>query len=101
LIEIANSSKEDVVMVEAKGLCKNAFEDFEFLISLCIWYKILDKVNWVSKELQKEKMNLEKAIKNIKELILFLEKMVFETCWRKAKRLQKKLVLIWYLHQKE
>jgi hypothetical protein len=75
LIEIANSSKEDVVMAEAKGLCKNAFEDFEFLISLCIWYKILNKVNWASKELQKEEMNLEKAITNIKELILFFEKL--------------------------
>ena len=40
-------------MAKAKGLCKNAFEDFEFLISLYIWYKILDKVNWASKELQK------------------------------------------------
>jgi hypothetical protein len=75
LIEIANSSKEDVVMVKAKGLCKNAFKDFEFLISLCIWYKILNKVNWASKELQKEEMNLEKAITNIKELILFFEKL--------------------------
>ena len=73
LIEIANNSKEDVVMAEAKGLRKNAFEDFEFMISLCIWYKILDKVNWASKELQKEEMNLEKAITNIKELILFFE----------------------------
>uniref|UniRef100_A0A2N9GKQ8 TTF-type domain-containing protein n=1 Tax=Fagus sylvatica TaxID=28930 RepID=A0A2N9GKQ8_FAGSY len=43
LIEISNTSKDDVVMAEAKGLCFNALEDFEFLISLCIWYKILDK----------------------------------------------------------
>ena len=75
LIEIANSSKEDVVMVKAEGLCKNAFKDFEFLINLCIWYKILDKVDWASKELQKEEINLEKAITNIKELILFFEKL--------------------------
>jgi hypothetical protein len=45
LIEISNSSKDDVVMAEAKGLCNNALEDFEFLINLCIWYKFLDKVN--------------------------------------------------------
>ena len=45
LIEISNSSKDDVVMAEAKGLCNNALEDFEFLISLCIWYKILEKIN--------------------------------------------------------
>ena len=36
LIEISNSSKDDVVMVKAKGLCNNVLEDFEFLISLCI-----------------------------------------------------------------
>jgi hypothetical protein len=75
LIEISNSSKEDVVMAEAKGLCKNAFEDFEFLISLCIWYEILNKVNWVSRVFQKEKIDLENAIIKIKELILFFEKL--------------------------
>uniref|UniRef100_A0A2N9FXD5 DUF4371 domain-containing protein n=1 Tax=Fagus sylvatica TaxID=28930 RepID=A0A2N9FXD5_FAGSY len=75
LIKISNSSKEDVVMAEAKGLCKNALEDFEFLISLCIWYKILDKVNWVSQVLQKEEINFENAIIKIKELILFFEKL--------------------------
>ena len=49
LIKITNSSTDDVMMAEAKGLCNNTLEDFEFLISLCIWYKILDKVNWVTK----------------------------------------------------
>jgi hypothetical protein len=81
LIEISNSSKDDVVMAEAKGLCNNALEDFEFLISLCIWYKILDKVNWVSQVLQKEEIDLENAIIKIKELSFYslrsLEKKVF------------------------
>uniref|UniRef100_A0A2N9H125 Retrotransposon gag domain-containing protein n=1 Tax=Fagus sylvatica TaxID=28930 RepID=A0A2N9H125_FAGSY len=67
--------KDDVVMAEAKGLCYNALEDFEFLISLCIWYKILDKVNWVSQVLQKEEIDLENAIIKIKELILFFEEL--------------------------
>ena len=71
LIEISNSSKDDVVMAEAKSLCNNTLEDFEFLISLCIWYKILDKINWVSQVLQKEEINLENAIIKIKELILW------------------------------
>ena len=62
-------------MAEAKGLCNNALEDFEFLISLCIWYKILDKVNWVSQVLQKEEIDLENAIIKIKELILFFEEL--------------------------
>jgi hypothetical protein len=75
LIKISNSSKDDVVMAKAKGLCNNTLEDFEFLISLCIWYKILNKVNWVSQVLQKEKIDLENAIIKIKELILFFEEL--------------------------
>jgi hypothetical protein len=75
LIETSNSSKYDVVMAEAKGLCNNAFEDFEFLISLCIWYKILNKINWVSQVLQKEEIDLENTIIKIKELILFFEEL--------------------------
>ena len=45
------------------------------MISLCIWYKILDKVNWVSQVLQKEEIDLENAIIKIKELILFFEEL--------------------------
>ena len=62
-------------MAEAKGLCNNALKDFEFLISLCIWYKILDTVNQVNQVLQKEEINLENAIIKIKELILFFEEL--------------------------
>uniref|UniRef100_A0A2N9HAK8 Uncharacterized protein n=1 Tax=Fagus sylvatica TaxID=28930 RepID=A0A2N9HAK8_FAGSY len=75
LIEISNSFKDDVVMAEAKGLCNNSLEDFEFLISLCIWYKILDKINWVSQVLQKEEIDLENTIIKINELILFFEEL--------------------------
>ncbi|XP_058208075.1 uncharacterized protein LOC131321077 [Rhododendron vialii] len=90
LIEIVNVSKEDIVFSEAKGLCKNALEDFEFLISLCIWHKILDKVNQVSKILQQEKMDFEDAITRIKELILFFEELredSFENLMKEAKEL--------------
>ena len=62
-------------MAEVKGLCNNTLEDFEFLINLCIWYKILDKFNWVSQVLQKEEIDLENAIIKIKKLILFFEKL--------------------------
>ena len=44
------------------------------MISLCIWYKILNKVNWVSQVFQKEEIDLENAITKIKELILFFKK---------------------------
>jgi hypothetical protein len=97
LIEISNSSKDDVVMAKAKDLCNNALEDFEFLISLCIWYKILDKVNWVSQVLQKEEIDLENAIIKIKELILFFEKLRedgFLDLMEEGRELARNLVLI-------
>ena len=82
MIKIANNVKEDVVMAYAKGLCKNTFEDFKFFISLCIWDKMLDKVNCVSKVLKQEEMDIEDAITKIKEIILYLkilDKMVLKT----------------------
>ena len=97
LIEILNSSKDDVVMAKAKDLCNNALEDFEFLISLCIWYKILDKVNWVSQVLQKEKIDLENAIIKINKLILFFEKLRedgFLDLMEEGRELARNLVLI-------
>ena len=39
------------------------------------YFKILDKVNWVSQVLQKEEIDLENAIIKIKELILFFEEL--------------------------
>ncbi|XP_057506546.1 uncharacterized protein LOC130789754 [Actinidia eriantha] len=67
LIEITNISKEYVVMAEAK-----------------------DKVNQVSKVLQREEMDIENAITRIKELILFFEKLRedgFEDLMNEAKEL--------------
>ena len=73
LVEISNNSKDDMVKVEDKGLCVNVLENFEFLISLYIWYKLLNKVNQVSKALQHEDMNLEDAITRLNELIDFFQ----------------------------
>jgi hypothetical protein len=101
LIEISNSSKEDVVMAEAKDLCKNALEDFEFLISLCIWYKILDKINWVSQVLQKEEIDLENAIIKIKELILFFENLRengFLDLIEEGRELEEKFKVTYFYH---
>ena len=96
LIEIANDSNDDIVMMEAKGLCHNALENFEFLISLCIWYTILDNINRVSKILQREDMNIEDAIARVNELIVFFEKLRedgFESFMNEAKELADKVFL--------
>ena len=91
-------------MAYAKGLWKNTFEDFKFFISLCIWDKMLDKVNCVSKVLKQEEMDIEDAITKIKEIILYLkilDKMVLKTWWRKPKSMHMKFVLIWYFPKKK
>lgn len=91
LVEIANKYKNDnIVRVEAKCICQNALEDFEFLISLCILYTILDSINRVSKILQSEEMDIEDAIAKIKELSAFFEKFRedgFESMINEAKEL--------------
>ena len=94
LIEIANSSTDDMVRSEATSLCTTALEDFEFLISLCIWYKILDKVNWVSKILQQEEMDIEDAVIKTNELLLFFEQLReygFDDLMMEAKELADKV----------
>ena len=72
----------------------SALENFEFLISLCIWYKILDKVNWVSKILQQEEMDIEDAVIKIKELLVFFEQLReygFDDLMMEAKELADKV----------
>ncbi|XP_076902530.1 uncharacterized protein LOC143557307 [Bidens hawaiensis] len=46
---------------------------FNFLVSIVIWYEVLNKVNIVSKRLQSKDMHLEIAIKEIKRLIDFFK----------------------------
>jgi hypothetical protein len=48
--------------------------EFEFVVSLIIWYEILSKVNIVSKVLQNQKMHIDVATKHLKELNGFFEK---------------------------
>ncbi|XP_047312462.1 zinc finger MYM-type protein 1-like [Impatiens glandulifera] len=74
LVELSITEKHDQIgRIEAKGLWRSTLEDFEFLISLCIWYKLLDKVNRVSKLLQQEDMEIDDAITRLKELIIYFE----------------------------
>ncbi|XP_074270467.1 uncharacterized protein LOC141594217 [Silene latifolia] len=47
--------------------------DFEFLVALVIWYEILYRINFVSKQLQSKNMILDVAIDDIKKLVLFFE----------------------------
>ncbi|KAK9667913.1 hypothetical protein RND81_13G020400 [Saponaria officinalis] len=74
LLQIGEIDNDSKIRSEAKSLATNELGDFEFLVALVIWYEILFRVNYVSKQLQSENMALDQAIDDIKNLILFFEK---------------------------
>ena len=70
LLELAKSSDQDSkIRSEANSLAKYEFGDFEFLLSLTIWYEVLFAVNSASKILQSKDMHIDVAIVSLKVLI--------------------------------
>jgi hypothetical protein len=59
---------------EAQSLADNEFNDFEFLLTIIIWYEILSTVNLVNKQLQIKDMVIDIAIERVQELISFFTK---------------------------
>ncbi|XP_019165683.1 PREDICTED: zinc finger MYM-type protein 1-like [Ipomoea nil] len=74
LLQVADVDGDSLVRSEAKSLATNELGDFEFLVSIIIWFHILHHVNFVSKYLQSKDMLIDVAIKKIEELISFFEK---------------------------
>ncbi|XP_076921537.1 uncharacterized protein LOC143582989 [Bidens hawaiensis] len=58
---------------EADTLATKEIGDFGFLVSIVIWYQILNTINVVSKKLQSKEMVLDEAIKEVKNLINFFK----------------------------
>jgi hypothetical protein len=74
LLELAESSDQDSkTRSEANFLAKYEFKDFEFLLSLTIWYEVLFAVNSASKILQSKNMHIDVAINQLKTLTDFLK----------------------------
>lgn len=74
LLQLADIDKKDFMTVSlAKGLAKNVFGDFEFLLSLVIWHEILFAFNKTSKLLQSDDMQISVAIGEVKGLIAWLD----------------------------
>lgn len=59
---------------EAGSLASGELSSFEFMISLVIWYDVLDKINLVSKKLQSEDMCIDVAVKQLNGLVLYFKK---------------------------
>jgi hypothetical protein len=74
LLELAESSDQDSkIRSETNSLTKYEFGDFEFLLSLIIWYEVLFAVNSASKILQSKDMHIDVVINQLKILIDFFK----------------------------
>lgn len=73
LLEIAETTNDSTIKSEAELLALNELENFEFIVSVVIWYDLLLSVNSVSKILQSSDMNLDVAVNGLKGLLKFLK----------------------------
>jgi hypothetical protein len=71
LLQASESDNDPLTSSEAKGLANNELGEYEFLVSIIIWYDILYAVNLVSKELQLKDMLIDVAIEKVQGLISF------------------------------
>ncbi|KAL6530683.1 hypothetical protein OROGR_014543 [Orobanche gracilis] len=74
LLQVAENEYDSKIRSEANSLAKYELGDFEFLISIIIWFDILCVVNLVSKHLQSSDTLIDVAIEKIKRLISFFER---------------------------
>lgn len=74
LLQLAESDKDPITKSGAKSIATNDLGDFEFLLSMVIWYEILFAFNKVSKMLQSQDMHISVAIGEVKGLIAWLDK---------------------------
>lgn len=72
LKQIENSSSFDSNVRFTAGTIAEKM-DFEFILSVCIWYDILTKVNIASKALQSITSNLQAAMISLENVATFLE----------------------------
>jgi hypothetical protein len=49
LLEVSDMDNDSKIRSEAKSLATNELGDFEFLMSIIIWFEILSAINVVSK----------------------------------------------------
>nr|GEZ20754.1 hypothetical protein [Tanacetum cinerariifolium] len=75
LLQHAKSDNDFLIQSQAKSLATKELGDFELLVAIVIWFEILYAVNLVSKKLQSNDMIMDIAIKEVKGLISFFEKL--------------------------
>jgi uncharacterized membrane protein len=83
LLQVAETDTDSLTCSVAKSLAENELGDYEFIVSIVIWYEILFYINVVSKQLQSKDMLIDVAIESVQGLISFFTKYI-ETGFSKA-----------------
>ncbi|XP_022881093.1 zinc finger MYM-type protein 1-like [Olea europaea var. sylvestris] len=73
LLDLAESNEDPKVKSEVESLATHELQNFEFLLGIVIWYRLLHAVNIVSKFLQTESMDIDHAFDLLQGLVLFFE----------------------------
>ncbi|XP_010418623.2 PREDICTED: zinc finger MYM-type protein 1-like [Camelina sativa] len=73
LLELYESCDDAMTKSDAESLIM-AFDNFEFILGIVIWYDILFAINSVSKNLQSKSFCIDNALKQLQGVCLFFEK---------------------------
>ncbi|XP_052210396.1 uncharacterized protein LOC127813472 [Diospyros lotus] len=73
LFDLVDTSEDPKTKSKAESLATYELQNFDFLLGMVIWYKLLHSINTVSKFLQVENMDIDVAISFLEGLLLFLD----------------------------
>ncbi|XP_022032568.1 zinc finger MYM-type protein 1-like [Helianthus annuus] len=73
LLQVGETDNDAAIADEAISLAERELSEFDFLLSIVIWYEVLNQVNLVSKKLEAKDMHLEIAIQEINNLIKYFK----------------------------
>lgn len=65
LLQVAESDDDTLTSSESKSLTDNKLGNFKFIVAIVIWYDILSKVNFVSKQLEAKEVVIGVAIQKV------------------------------------
>jgi hypothetical protein len=71
LLQVSDTDNDEIISSEANSLATNGLGNFEFVVSIIIWYEVLSAINLVSKQLQEKDMLIDIAIDKLQGLISF------------------------------
>ncbi|XP_071695377.1 uncharacterized protein [Rutidosis leptorrhynchoides] len=73
LLEVGEKDNDAAIASVANSIANKELGEFEILVSIVIWYQVLNEMNIVSKKLQSKDVHIEIAIKEINRLVEYFK----------------------------